>query len=56
MVKDKSELAHKGLSLCYLPVKDISGITTNVFKQMGREGHHGHNHKKCGDTVTLSYR
>ena len=26
------------MSLCYLPVKDIPGITTNVFKQMGREG------------------
>ena len=38
VVKTSPELAHKGLSLCYLPVKDISGITTNVFKQMGREG------------------
>ena len=38
VVKTSPELAHKGLSLCYLPVKDIPGITTNVFKQMGREG------------------
>jgi len=38
VVKTSPELAHKGLSLCYLPVKDIAGITTNVFKQMGREG------------------
>ena len=38
VVKTNPELAHKGLSLCYLPVKDIAGITTNVFKQMGREG------------------
>lgn len=38
VVKTSKELAHKGLSLCYLPVKDTKGITTNVFKQMGREG------------------
>ncbi|MFN3532117.1 MAG: acyl-CoA dehydrogenase family protein [Candidatus Brocadia sp.] len=38
IVKTSPELAHKGLSLCYLPVKAIPGITTNVFKQMGREG------------------
>jgi len=38
VVKTSQELAHKGLSLCYLPVKDIPGITTNIFKQMGREG------------------
>ena len=58
VVKTSPELAHKGLSLCYLPVKDIPGITTNVFKQMGerRNIYRRHNHKKCGDTVTLSYR
>jgi len=38
VVKTSPELAHKGLSLCYLPVKDVPGITTNVFKQMGRDG------------------
>ena len=38
IVKTSPELAHKGLSLCYLPVKDKAGITTNTFKQMGREG------------------
>lgn len=29
---------HKGLSLCYLPVKDQSGVTFSVSRQMGREG------------------
>jgi len=38
VVKTAPELGHKGLSLCYLPMKDISGITTSIFKQMGREG------------------
>jgi len=38
IVKTSTELKHKGLSLCYLPVKDVQGITTSVFKQMGREG------------------
>ncbi|KCZ71900.1 acyl-CoA dehydrogenase [Candidatus Methanoperedens nitroreducens] len=38
IVKTSPELKHKGLSLCYLPVKDIAGITTSIFKQMGREG------------------
>ncbi len=38
IVKTNPELKHKGLSLCYLPVKDIAGITTSIFKQMGREG------------------
>jgi acyl-CoA dehydrogenase len=37
-VKTSPELKHKGLSLCYLPVKDVQGITTSIFKQMGREG------------------
>ncbi len=31
------ELGHKGLSLCYLPVK-APGVTTGTIKQMGREG------------------
>ncbi len=38
VVKTNPELGHKGLSLCYLPVKDTPGITTSIFKQMGREG------------------
>ncbi len=38
IVKTSPELGHKGLSLCYLPVKDIEGITTSIFRQMGREG------------------
>ncbi|MCZ7355758.1 MAG: acyl-CoA/acyl-ACP dehydrogenase [Candidatus Methanoperedens sp.] len=38
IIKTSPELKHKGLSLCYLPVKDIPGITTSIFKQMGREG------------------
>jgi acyl-CoA dehydrogenase len=38
IVKTNPKLGHKGLSLCYLPVKDIAGITTSIFKQMGREG------------------
>ncbi len=38
VVKTNPELAHRGLSLCYLPVKDTPGITTSIFKQMGREG------------------
>ena len=36
IVKTQPELKHKGLSLCYVPIK--SGITTHIFKQMGREG------------------
>ncbi len=38
VVKTNPELEHRGLSLCYLPVKDTPGITTSIFKQMGREG------------------
>ncbi len=38
IVKTNPELGHKGLSLCYLPIKDTAGITTSTFKQMGREG------------------
>ncbi len=38
IVKTNPELKHKGLSLCYIPIKDTPGITTSIFKQMGREG------------------
>ncbi len=38
VVKTDPQLGHKGLSLCYLPIKDAPGITTSIFKQMGREG------------------
>ncbi len=38
IVKTSPELGHKGLSLCYLPVKNVSGITISIFKQMGRDG------------------
>ncbi len=38
IVKTNPEFGHKGLSICYLPVKDTPGITTGIFKQMGREG------------------
>ncbi len=35
---DTSSSGHKGLSLCYLPVKDFSGVTVSTSRQMGREG------------------
>ncbi len=38
IVKTDPELKHKGLSLCYVPIKDTPGVTTSIFKQMGREG------------------
>ncbi len=38
IVKTNPKLGHKGLSLCYLPIMDTTGITTSIFKQMGREG------------------
>ncbi|MFQ5963488.1 MAG: acyl-CoA dehydrogenase family protein [Candidatus Scalinduaceae bacterium] len=38
IVKTDMKLKHKGISLCYLPVKDITGVTISIFKQMGREG------------------
>jgi acyl-CoA dehydrogenase len=38
VVKTDPEAGHKGLSLCYLPVKDREGITIRTSKQMGREG------------------
>lgn len=38
IVKTDPELGHKGLSMCYLPVKDNTGVTVTVSRQMGREG------------------
>jgi acyl-CoA dehydrogenase len=38
IVKTDPEQGHKGLSLCYLPVKDKRGVTVTVSRQMGREG------------------
>jgi acyl-CoA dehydrogenase len=38
VVKTDPDLGHKGLSLCYLPVKDIGGIEVTSSRQMGREG------------------
>jgi acyl-CoA dehydrogenase len=38
VVKTDQAAGHKGLSLCYLPVKDTEGITIHTSKQMGREG------------------
>jgi len=38
IAKTAPQLAHKGLSLCYLPVKDMPGVSVSVSRQMGREG------------------
>lgn len=38
IVKTEPGLERKGLSFCYLPVKDVPGVTTTTVKQMGREG------------------
>ncbi len=38
VVKTDPERGHKGLSLCYLPVKDSAGISVSTSPQMGREG------------------
>lgn len=38
VVKTDPALEHRGISLCYLPVKDKAGVTTGTIKQMGREG------------------
>ncbi len=38
IVKTEPGLGHRGLSLCYLPVKDIAGISVSTGRQMGREG------------------
>ncbi len=38
VVKSDPSLGHKGLSLCYLPVKDVEGVSVRTSRQMGREG------------------
>jgi acyl-CoA dehydrogenase len=38
VVKSEPAPDHNGLSLCYLPVKDMEGITIRTSRQMGREG------------------
>jgi len=38
LVKTAPEFGYKGLSLCYLPIKDKAGVTVSVSRQMGREG------------------
>lgn len=38
LTKTDAQAGHKGLSLCYLPLKGIKGITVSTSKQMGREG------------------
>ncbi len=38
IVKTDPSSGHKGLSLCYLPVKNNPGVTVSVSRQMGREG------------------
>ena len=38
IVRTDTERGRKGLSLCYLPVKDKAGISIGTSKQMGREG------------------
>jgi acyl-CoA dehydrogenase len=38
VVKTDPAAGHRGLSLCYLPVKDKAGITISTSQQMGREG------------------
>ncbi len=38
IVRTGPGLGHKGLSLCYLPVRNIEGVTVTTDKQMGREG------------------
>jgi acyl-CoA dehydrogenase len=38
IVRTEPECSHKGLSLCYLPVKDWPGVSVSTQRQMGREG------------------
>ncbi len=38
VVKTDPSAGHRGLSLCYLPVKDKEGVSISTSKQMGREG------------------
>lgn len=36
--KTAPELKHKGISLFYLPVKGVPGVSVSTYKQMGRSG------------------
>lgn len=38
IVKTEPSFGHKGLSLCYLPIKNSPGVTVSASRQMGREG------------------
>ncbi len=38
VVRTDPERGHKGLSLCYLPVKEKAGVSISTSRQMGREG------------------
>lgn len=38
IAKTDPEAGHRGFSLCYLPVREQSGVTVTVSRQMGREG------------------
>jgi alkylation response protein AidB-like acyl-CoA dehydrogenase len=38
VVKTEPQFGHKGLSLCYLPVRDKAGVSVIASRQMGREG------------------
>lgn len=38
VVKTEPKLRHKGISLCFLPIKEIKGVSTSIFRDMGREG------------------
>jgi acyl-CoA dehydrogenase len=38
VTRTDAKAGHKGLSLCYLPVKGADGVTVSTSRQMGREG------------------
>ncbi len=38
VVKTDPSSGHKGLSLCYLPIKEFPGVAVSASRQMGREG------------------
>lgn len=38
VVRTDPNAGHKGLSLCYLPVRGKAGVTVSTSRQMGREG------------------
>ncbi|PSN84034.1 acyl-CoA dehydrogenase [Candidatus Marsarchaeota G1 archaeon OSP_D] len=38
VAKSAPELAHKGMSMIYTPVRDVPGVTTSLIRNMGREG------------------